>query len=219
MLSQETTLADLVITRPRAARVLYRHRLDFCCGGRRTLTQACTPAGLDAQSVLRDIDAATADDDDVHPELLTPTELTELIMTRYHQPLREELPRLIELAHKVERVHAEKPTSPIGLAAHLEEMHRSILDHLAKEEQILFAMIRAGRGAMAHMPVQVMMLEHDDHAANLQQVRRLTNDYALPDDACTSWRNLYHSLRELELELMQHIHLENNILFPAVLAA
>jgi len=219
MVNPETTLADLVIATPHAARVLYRHRLDFCCGGRSTLADACARTNLDAAAVGREIDDAAGDGSDLHPELLTPTELTEVIITRYHEPLRAELPRLLELARKVERVHAAKPACPTGLSAHLLEMNNAIAAHLDKEEQILFPMIRAGRGALAHMPVQVMMQEHDDHAANLQRMHVLAHDFVLPPDACTSWRNLYDSLQALELELMRHIHTENNILFPAVLAA
>lgn len=219
MLNAETTLADLVIATPHAARILYRHRLDFCCGGRRTLADACARAGMDADVLVREIDTADRDGNDLHPEQLTPTELTEMLVARYHEPLRAELPRLLDLARKVERVHAAKPDCPVGLSAHLEDMENAIAVHLDKEEQILFPMIRAGRGALAHMPVQVMMQEHDDHGVNLQRLHSLTRDFALPPDACTSWRNLYDSLQTLELELMRHIHLENNILFPVVLAA
>ena len=214
----ETTLADLVISRPQAARVLYRHRLDFCCGGRRTLSDACTRSGADTQAILQEIDALAEEPADVHAEGLSPVELIDLIVTRYHEPLRAELPRLIELATKVERVHRDKAACPRGLTAHLTEMRYAIHDHLEKEEQILFPMVRAGRGALARNPVQVMMLEHDDHAANLRRMRQFARDLVVPAEACTSWRNLYDSLSALELDLMRHIHLENNVLFPAVLA-
>lgn len=219
MVTVESTLGDLVIEHPRAARVLYRHHLDFCCGGRRTLADACTREGLVADRILQEIDMATADPAEVRAEELTPAQLVDFIIKRYHDPLREEVPRLIELARKVERVHAAKPECPTGVAAHLSEMHLALDSHLAKEEQMLFPMIRAGRGHLAYMPVQVMMQEHDDHAANLQRMHVLAHDFVLPPDACTSWRNLYDSLQALELELMRHIHTENNILFPAVLAA
>jgi regulator of cell morphogenesis and NO signaling len=219
MVNLETTLADLVIATPRAARVLYRHRLDFCCGGRRSLADVCAQTGLDADGIVREIDAAHDDGTELHPERLTPVELTDVLVQRYHEPLRAELPRLLELARKVERVHAAKPDCPVGLSAHLVDMESAIALHLDKEEQVLFPMIRAGRSALAHMPVKVMMQEHDDHAVNLRRVHALTRDFALPPDACTSWRNLYDSLQALELELMRHIHIENNILFPAVLAA
>jgi len=210
------TLAELVSTQPAAARVLHRLRLDFCCGGQRTLADACAARGIDTDRVLAEIAAA----EQPAPEAVegySPAELTRYIVRRYHEPLRAELPRLCALANKVERVHAEKPDCPRGLTAHLDDMHTAILDHLAKEEQILFPLIESGRAHLAHMPVRVMLQEHDDHAANLQRVRDLTGDLQIPDAACTSWRALYTGLLELELELMKHIHLENNVLFPAVL--
>ena len=210
------TLAELVSAQPAAARVFHRLRLDFCCGGQRTLPEACATRGLDPDRVLAEI--AAAQPPAAEPvEHYSPAQLTEYIVTRYHEPLRSELPRLCELATKVERVHAEKPECPRGLAAHLDEMHGAIVDHLAKEEQILFALIQSGRAHLAHMPVRVMIQEHDDHAANLRRVRKLTGDLRIPAEACGTWRALYTGLEELELELMRHIHLENNVLFPAVL--
>ena len=210
------TLAELVSAQPAAARVLHRLRLDFCCGGQRTLAEACATHGLQSERVLADI-AAEQPPADESVEHLTPGELTDYIVARYHEPLRTEIPRLCDLAAKVERVHADKPECPKGLAAHLTEVHEAILDHLAKEEQILFPLIGSNRAHMAHMPVRVMMQEHDDHAADLRRTRALTGDLEIPAVACTSWRALYTGLLELELELMKHIHLENNILFPAVL--
>ena len=211
-----TTLAELAAAGPAAARVLQRHRLDFCCGGARSVGEACAERGIDPQLLLAEIEVP-ADLADVRPEVLSPVALVDFIIARFHDPLREELGRLEDLARKVERVHATKPTCPVGLTAHLAEMRISLVEHMAKEEQILFPMIRAGVGARAHMPIKVMMQEHEDHAANLRRTRALTADLVTPDDACGSWRALYDGLRELELDLMRHVHLENNVLFPAVL--
>ena len=216
MSSTAITLAELVSTQPAAARVLHRWRLDFCCGGQRALAEACATRGIDAGRVLAEIAEAEQPPVD-QPSDTSPAALVDFIIARYHEPLRAEVPRLCELATKVERVHAEKPTCPTGLAGHLDLMHEAIREHLAKEEQILFPLIRSGRAHLAHMPVRVMMQEHEDHAANLQRVRQLTCDLRVPEEACSSWRALYTGLHELELDLMKHIHLENNILFPAVL--
>jgi len=106
----------------------------------------------------------------------------------------------------------------MGLADLLTEVRTAVESHLAKEEQILFPLIVAGRGRTAHMPVQVMMQEHEDHGQNLRRIREITSDLTVPEHACASWRELYRALGELEVELMDHIHLENNILFPRVLA-
>jgi len=145
-------------------------------------------------------------------------ELVQHILDHYHAPLRTELPRLVDLAQLVERVHAERADCPAGLADLLAEMGEAIESHLAKEEKILFPLIVAGRGQTAHMPVQVMVQEHEDHGRNLRRIRELTGDLRAPEDACASWRELYRALAQLELELMSHIHLENDILFPRALA-
>ena len=106
--------------------------------------------------------------------------LIDHIVARYHDPLREELPRLTAMARKVEAVHADKPSRPVGLADHLAAVQAELEAHLEKEERILFPMIRAGRPP--HMPVQVMVKEHDDHAANLRRTRELTQDFTPPPD-------------------------------------
>lgn len=214
-----STLAELVAAYPTAARVLHRHRLDFCCGGEQTLAAACERRGLDPQALLAEVESLVTDAAQPRPSTLPPEKLVDFIVERYHDPLRGELPRLAELARRVERVHAEKVLCPAGLALHLEDTWMAVDEHLAKEEQILFPMIRAGRGHLAHMPVRVMIQEHEDHAASLARTRALARDFELPQSACASWRALYDGLLVLELELMEHIHLENNVLFPAVLNA
>jgi regulator of cell morphogenesis and NO signaling len=153
----------------------------------------------------------------VRPEAMSAEALVDFIIVRFHDPLRGELARLEGMARIVERVHGDEPACPIGLGVHVAEMAISLTQHMAKEEQILFPMIRAGFGARAHMPIKVMMQEHQDHAAHLRRLRVLTADLEAPADACGTWRALYDGLRELELELMRHMDLENAVLFPAVL--
>jgi regulator of cell morphogenesis and NO signaling len=143
--------------------------------------------------------------------------VVEHILQRYHEPLRRELPVLIASARAIEAGHQADPLCPHGLAAHLEEVRLSVESHLQKEEQILFPLILAGRGANAHMPIKVMMAEHNDHLGNLKRTIELTRGFALPSDASTPWRELYQALRGLERELCDHINLENEVLFPRVL--
>lgn len=220
MKNTEQTLGDLVTIFPAAAKVLQRYRLDYCCGGKQSLEQACAPDDLDAEAVLRDIEAAGAEEVDVARWDLRPLdELVQYILDRYHAPLRVELPRLVELAGHVERAHADNPYRPKGIADLLTDVQAAVEEHLAKEEQILFPLIASGRGQNAYMPVQVMMQEHEDHGRNLRRIREITKDLTPPEHACASWRELYRALAELESELMDHIHLENNILFPRALAA
>jgi regulator of cell morphogenesis and NO signaling len=219
MKNTEQSLGDLVTAFPAAAKVLQRYRLDYCCGGQQSLDEACAAENIDPEAVLRDIEVAGAGAVDVARWDRRPLdELVQHILDRYHAPLRVELPRLIELAGQVERAHADKPRCPSGLADLLTEVKAAVEGHLVKEEQILFPLIVAGRGPTAHMPVQVMMQEHEDHGKSLRRIRELTSDLTVPEHACASWRELYRALGELAVELMDHIHLENNILFPRALA-
>lgn len=214
------TLAELATTHPGAASVFYRHGLDFCCGGRRTLADACGARGLDPATVLADVERETEVADRARRWDLEPMPaLVDHLVTVYHQRLRDSLPDLVRMAAKVEMKHAEKPGCPHGLAHHLVSMGESLFEHLDKEEQVLFPMILRGHGQLAVGPVHVMEIEHDEHARNLQELRRLTGDMQPPDHACPTWRALYLGLQQLERELMEHIHLENNVLFRRALVA
>jgi regulator of cell morphogenesis and NO signaling len=140
--------------------------------------------------------------------------IVDLILSRFHEPLRRDLPRLVERARQVEAQAVPSALAPVGLAAHLEQIRLAVESHLAKEEQILFPLILAGRGRNALMPIRVMMTEHDDHVENLRRTRELTHDFSLPSDARSEWCALYQDLQLLESELGKHIELENKVLFP-----
>ena len=218
-ISPTHTLADLAVTRSGAARVFHRHGLDFCCHGHVSLADTCAAKELDLDALVAEIEAAEASADEPFErwDEAAPELLIEHLLTRFHEEHRAELPRLIEMAEKVERVHADKETCPRGLTAHLRGMAVALEEHMQKEEQVLFPMIQAGRGRMAAMPIQMMELEHKDHGANLDQLRALAHDFEPPAEACTTWRALYDGLAALVRDLMQHIHLENNVLFPKAL--
>lgn len=213
------TLGQLAVTYPLSTQVFLRHRLDFCCGGKQTLGDACRARGLDPDSVIREIEAEAPSTSERRWDEAPLPELVDFIVTRYHLTLRRDLPSLVEAARRVERVHAAKPTCPLGLAAQLEETQMELFRHMDKEEHALFPMITSGGvGARLHMPVRMMMVEHDDHGVNLRRLRALSGDFVPPPEACATWRALYVGLERLEAELMEHIHLENNVLFPRALA-
>ncbi len=216
----EKTLAELAVTRPAATGVFFQRQLDFCCGGGQTLSQVCRSVGQDPNEVLADIARAEGEGGPSSErwDLRPLSELIDHIEGRYHAPLRGTLPGLIAAARTVERVHADKPTCPRGLTGHLEAIQVAVEEHLEKEEKVLFPLIRAGRGRDAHLPVRVMVEEHEDHGDNLRRLRELTGDLTAPPQACQTWRGLYEALLHLEAELMEHIHLENNVLFPRALA-
>lgn len=210
-----STLADIVRERPAAARVFARHNLDFCCNGRQRLDEACLARGLDEHAVLEEIERASVGRENLVLWAERPLpELIAHIVTRYHDGLRRDLPALIAMARKVEQRHGKKAAHPNGLADRLTVMAEELLSHLDKEERILFPMIVAGRGRFAGPPIAVMTREHDDHGEALAWIRARTDGFTPPAEACTTWRELYRGLSELEAELMAHIHLENHVLFP-----
>jgi regulator of cell morphogenesis and NO signaling len=216
--TQTITLADLAVTRPGSTRVFLANGLDFCCGGRRPLTEACAEKGLDPVVILQAIAVADQDGGDLTRWANRPVaDLIDFIVSHYHGRLRTEIPELILLADKVEKVHAEKASCPRGLTALLHTMHAAVLDHLGKEEQILFPIIRAGRGRGAGAPIHVMEQEHEDHGRSLARLRELTANLTAPPEACPTWRALYLRLGRLGDELLEHIHPENNVLFPRAL--
>jgi len=213
-LTQLTTLAELATAHASASRVFQRLGLDFCCKGRRSLEIACSERGLDAGAVLAEIEK-----DDAGAPAITHAPKDEVIshiVNHYHRRLREELPQLVAMAAKVERVHGDKGDCPLGLAAHLGRMQLELLDHMAKEENVLFPLALSGHPRL-HAPVNVMEAEHRDHAAHLARVRELTGDLVPPPGACATWRALYLRLSDSERELMEHVHLENHVLFPRIL--
>jgi len=206
-------LSELAREVPGATAIFHKHRLNFCCSGAQSLRQAAHSRQLDGDLVAAELQALVR----------TPTEtdiaqapdglLIEHIVTRYHDVHRQQLPELIRLAARLERVHGGHPECPVGLTRHLEEMQRELAIHMDKEERILFPMIFRGMGAAALEPIAIMRREHDDHGESLAQLERVTHGMIEPPDACTTWRALYSGLRTLRTDLMDHIHLENNVLF------
>lgn len=211
------TLSEIATRHPAGSRVLHRHGLDFCCGGRRSFGDACAERGLAADAILAEIEHEDAGAPSAQWDERPLGDLVEHLVDFYHGRLREELPLLVAMAARVENRHGDKPECPRGLAEHLAGMHEEVLEHLAKEERILFPLILSGRGAQAGAPIHVMEIEHEDHRASLLEIRRLTAGLVAPAPACTTWRALYLRLSDFERELMEHIHLENNVLFTRAL--
>jgi len=144
-------------------------------------------------------------------------EIVQFVVSRYHEDLRKRIPELILMAEKVESVHRDHPLCPQGLSALLKQLNQDLNMHMMKEENVLFPLLSSGRGRMALMPIKVMTLEHEEHAHHLEKLHQQTKDFHAPEGACTTWRTLYNGLQDLEKELLEHIHLENDILFPRAL--
>lgn len=219
--SRDESLASLAVKHPAASRVFHRHHLDFCCGGANSLASACAAAGLDADAVLREIQGAGLGP--VDPAVAWAErpldELVAHILREYHAPLWPELERLEQMAEKVLRVHGDKDPARLGrLAAVVHELAEDLRQHMAKEENILFPWIQSGNGRTAGAPVSVMQREHVTAAAQLRQIEELTDRFDPPGAACNTWRALYLGLGELDRALEDHMHLENNVLFPRALS-
>lgn len=209
-------LSEIAISLPMASAIFRRNRLDFCCGGKQTLKDACQKKNLNLDQIISQLKELTPDSTfKIQDKPLS--EITQFIIQRYHDDLRKRIPELIQLAGKVERVHHDHEACPRGLTSLMENLFQEMMMHMMKEEQVLFPLIDSGRGSMAMMPVKVMISEHEGHGRELEEVRRLTSDFTPPADGCGTWRALYNGLEKLEEELMEHIHIENNILFPSAL--
>lgn len=214
------TLGDLVAANPAATRVLERHGLDYCCGGRRSLADACADAGLDPAAIHAEIDAVATPPGAWMQ--LDPAALARHIVDTHHRYLHEELPLLDALAEKVLTVHGSRHPELVEVRRLVGEIRSDLEPHLLKEERVLFPAIEAlaggqrefGFGSFAN-PIRMMELEHDRAGGLLEDLRRATTGHSVPPDACASYRSLYERLAFLEVDTHEHIHKENNVLFPA----
>ena len=220
-ITSESRVGQLAAEHPLATRVFARHGIDYCCGGGAPLGAVCADKGLAAAEIIAEIRRELGDGGTVARrwDQAPLVELIGHILVTYHAPLREELPRLDGMARKVLDAHRDKdPERLTALVEVFAGLRAELEQHMAKEEQILFPMVMQGRGSGAGAPITVMIHEHEIAGAALRRLRELTDDYTVPAEACNTWRALWHGLAALEGDLHDHIHLENNILFPRALA-
>jgi regulator of cell morphogenesis and NO signaling len=217
-ITPQSRIGEIAARHPLATRVFARHRIDFCCGGGVPLERACARRGLPAEQVVAEIEAVLSGPAETGTDWLTaPLErVVGHIVETYHRPLRDELPRLEAMAEKVARVHAER--DPEGRLPRILDtvvaLRHELERHMAQEEEVLFPAIVGGGGGAGDAPIGAFV---DDHAAAgeaLGRLRDLTDGYVPPEDACNTWRALWAGLADLETAMHQHIHLENNVLFP-----
>jgi regulator of cell morphogenesis and NO signaling len=224
-ISVHDTLGELVTAHPAVARELERYELDYCCGGRRTLAQACVSRGVDAEAVLADLQAADAVA--VTPEWFSMgvVELVDHIEAKHHRYLHDELPRLSALTAKVLAAHGARHAELHDISGCVAAIRADLEPHLLKEERVLFPMIRELAAAderpsspcgTVRNPIAVMTTEHEHVGELLACLRALTGDYVAPADGCRSYTALFSALAELEADTHLHVHKENNLLFPAV---
>lgn len=230
MIELTDRVADIVIERPLTARVFERHAIDYCCHGDRPLADACADAAADPNAVIAElaaVDAVAAAPAVTDPGSV-PSDVGGLIghvVATHHTYLRRELPRLAELAGKVVAAHGAVHPEVHDTARLLREITDDLLPHLAKEERVLFPLAIQLLGAVGDAdlhcgsivnPIGVMHVEHERVGELLAALRASTKAYRPPDDACPTWRALTAGLEDLERDVHTHVHLENNVLFPAI---
>lgn len=222
MLNRADSLRDIATSLPRAIPILEELHLDYCCRGARSLDDACSEAGIDADAVINRLRALDQPEGDRGESLV---DLVEHILSKHHRFTRECIATLRPLSSKVLNAHGAKHPELAGTQRSIAALIEDLEPHLLREENVLFPAIvslEANGASRLPMPISFplerMTLDHNDVGEILARLRRETNDYTPPEDACTSWRALYAMLAELERDLHMHIHLENNVLFPRALA-
>ncbi len=224
------SVAALLVEHPGLSEVLEEYGVDYCCGGHRSLEDACQEAGVSCEELLQRLSDALAQGagstSEPSPATLSPDRLCDHIVERHHQYLRRALPRLAQLMEKTVQAHASNHPELHELARVFGELRAELEQHMMKEEMVLFPAIKQLAASTSapefpfgtvRNPIAVMEDEHDRAAHALRRMRELTAGYAVPDDACPTYRELLHGLAQLERDLHQHIHKENNILFRAVI--
>lgn len=228
------TVRELAVTIPGATRIFEQLGIDYCCGGNHLLADACKKSNVAVEEVIVRLEAAerAVNSGDTPRDWQTEslTSLSAYIIDTHHFFTKQELARLETLLDKVCSRHGENHPELPALQGVFQQLKQDLIPHMLKEEQVLFPYIARMEEALGQQrpvpppffitvqnPVRMMMSEHDTAGDLLSEMRRVTGNYTLPPDACISYQSLYQGLGELEADLHQHIHLENNILFPRAL--
>jgi regulator of cell morphogenesis and NO signaling len=229
MCAYTQTVREIALEQPASIRVFEHFGIDYCCGGRKPLEEACTGAHLEVETVIAALEAAArvpaATTEDWTSKPLA--ELCSHIVTTHHEYVKRELPRLAQLAEKVVNRHGSTMPELPTIASSLAKLSEELTQHLAKEELVLFPYVagleqalcdgsplpRSCFGNVAN-PIAMMTQEHDAAGSLLAELRRLSGNFTTPPGACPTFIAFYEGLKEFEGDLHQHIHLENNVLFP-----
>lgn len=228
---QQQTVGQIVADNFAAAHVFYRFKIDFCCHGNTPFAEACTTAGVAEDEVIRALEEVQAQVSAVPDFARWPMDLLiDYVLKIHHRGIRQRTPELSALMAKVARVHGDAHPELHEVQHLLEEAFIDLEEHLQKEEQVLFPFLYhqydsllEGRrpegfhcGSVA-MPIQVMMSEHEHEGNRFRRIALLTKEFTAPEGACGSYRLLLDSIRQFEQDLHEHIHIENNIIFPEAL--
>lgn len=230
MFEATRTVREYALEIPAATRIFEKLGIDYCCGGGTSLSDACVKAGVTVDEVLDSLKATERSGGNVAGDewqTASDAALIAHIVETHHEFTRDELVRLEALLAKVCGVHGQNHSELFHIQSQFQELRRDLEPHMLKEEQVLFPYITQIEESIAKKqpppvppfgtvrnPVRMMMTEHDAVGEILRTMREASSDYTTPADACISFQTLYGALTALEADLHQHIHLENNILFP-----
>lgn len=225
--TENTTVGEIVAMLPKASDVFKKNKIDFCCGGDRSLKEAADKRGVaieELMSQLQDLYAATDEKTEKNWLTATYSELIDHIINKHHRYLLEELPNLSPYVTKVMRVHGGNHPHLIKVHKLFNELKTELEQHLWKEESEVFPLISQFEKQPTSENEQKMKKmiadltnEHDKTGDIIKEIRRITNDYTLPNGACRTYQLVYNRLEALESDLFEHIHLEKNVLFPRIL--
>jgi len=231
-LNSARTVRELAVEIPNATRIFEKFGIDYCCGGKKPLDEACRAANLPIHDVIQALETAASPASPTYDQLSgSLAELVDHIVKTHHKFTREEISRLQKLLSKVCSVHGQNHPELITIQSTFQHLAQELTMRLMKEENALFPyIIRMEEAVLQHdpvlpppfgsvqNPVRMMAEEHDGAGEAIRQIRAASGNFAAPPDACVSYRALYEALEGFEADLHQHIHLENNILFPRSIA-
>ena len=230
VITSETQVRDIAVEYPTTIPVLERLGIDFCCGGKHTLAEACTKRDVNLAPVLEELEhqQRQTNTPDVQWQKAPLKELADYIVGKHHAFTRNQIQLIGGLMAKVEARHGEHHPEVFQISKVFAVVSAELAHHFVCEETILFPYIGKLEGnrqaallpmfGSVEQPITRMMADHDQAGEELRELRGLTGNYTPPTAACPTWRALYRALEDLEQDLHQHIHLENNILFPRALA-
>jgi regulator of cell morphogenesis and NO signaling len=231
LLDPTKTVRELALEIPNATRIFEKMKIDYCCGGNKSLEEACATAGVEVAELERLFAQATESEASLNGLLdfqnLSLTDLIGHILAKHHVYTKEEMARLQPLIAKVISAHGENHPELGQIGDVFQQVCADLTPHMAKEEKVLFPYLEELEASLLQNrpapfapfgtvknPVRMMMMEHDTVGDLLRELRALSSDYAVPADGCISYQTLYQALEVFEKDLHQHIHLENNVLFP-----